>query len=81
MENSIGMIQYRIMLNPDEVLGFVREADKCDFDVDISYNSFMVDAKSIIGVYGLDLSRVLTVYCHGYSERFDQYVKQFERAG
>lgn len=80
MKNSSVVVQYQIMLNPEDVLGFVQEADRCEFDVDISYNSFMVDAKSIIGVYGLDLSRVLTVYCHGYSEEFEKYLKQFEKA-
>lgn len=80
MKNSSVVVRYQIMLGPDDVLGFVREADKCEFDVDISYNSVMVDAKSIIGVYGLDLSRVLTVQCHGYSEKFENYIKKFEVA-
>ena len=42
-----------------------------------SYNSYVVDAKSILGVYGLDLTRVLTVTCHGYSKEFDSYLRNF----
>lgn len=80
MKNSSAAARYQIMLEPDDVPAFVREADRCEFDVDISYNSFLVDAKSIIGVYGLDLSRVLTVYCHGYNEQFDSFLKKFEVA-
>ena len=76
-----GFFQYRIMLRPNEVKDFVRAASNCDFDIDISYNSYVVDAKSILGVLGLDLNRVLTVACHGYSEEFDGYVKQFSPAG
>ena len=73
--------QYRIMLRPDEVKDFVRAASKCDFDIDISYNRYVVDAKSILGVLGLDLRRILTVLCHGYSEEFDGYVRRFLPAG
>ncbi len=76
-----GFFQYRIMLRPDEVKDFVRAACRCDFDIDISYNSYVVDAKSILGVFGLDLRRVLTVNCHGYSEEFDRYLRQFSLAG
>ena len=60
---------------------FVQAATKCDFDIDIAYNSYIVDAKSILGVYGLDLNQVLTVFCHGYSEEFDRYLQRFSMAG
>ena len=43
-------MQHKIKLRPNEVKDFVSAASKCAFDVDISYNSFIVDAKSIIGV-------------------------------
>ncbi len=81
MTSGNGFFQYRIMLRPDEVKDFVRAASNCDFDIDISYNSYVVDAKSILGVLGLDLTRLLTVNCHGYSEEFDGYVRQFSLAG
>ena len=48
---------------------------RCDFDVDIAYNRFVVDAKSIVGVFGLDFRYPLTVVCHGYDSRFDNYLK------
>lgn len=71
------MIQHRIMLRPDEVQEFVAAASKCMFDVDISYNSFLVDAKSIIGVLGLNFDRILTVACNGYDENFENYLQRF----
>ena len=40
---------------------FVKAASKCDFDVDISYNRILIDAKSILGILSMDLTRVLTV--------------------
>ena len=39
-----------IRLTPDEVQRFVDVTTKCDFDIDISYNRYIVDAKSFLGV-------------------------------
>lgn len=68
------------MLRKEEVRDFVAHASKCDFDIDISYNRYVVDAKSILGVFGLDLRQVLTVRQNGYSEEFDSYLRKFALA-
>ena len=70
-------MQHRIKLRPDEVKEFVAAATKCIFDVDISYNRFIVDAKSILGVLGLNFNQVLTVSVNGYDADFEQYLKKF----
>jgi len=70
------MMEYKIILNINQVKDFVNAASKCDFDIDIKYNSFVVDAKSIIGVLGLDLRKVMTVTCCGYDPEFDLYMRQ-----
>lgn len=74
------MLQRKIRLRLDEVKEFVEAASQCDFDVDISYNHYVVDAKSIVGVLALDLTKVLTVTCHGYNRNFDEYLKTFSLA-
>ena len=71
------VMQHRIKLRPDEVNEFVAAATKCMFDVDISYNSFIVDAKSIIGVLGLNFDQILTVSCNGYDADFEKYLTKF----
>ena len=68
---------YKIMLRPEEVRDFVATAGRCNFEIDICYNHYTVDAKSIVGVLGLDLRRVLTVTCHGYDEKFDGLMKTY----
>lgn len=73
-------MQRKIKLNPEEVNGFVEAASRCDFDIDISYNSYVVDAKSIVGVLGLDLTKLLTVTYHGYDEKFEEYLNRFSIA-
>ena len=49
-ERVIMMTQSKIKLNAtEEVQEFVNAATKCDFDIDIYYNRFLIDAKSILG--------------------------------
>ena len=70
------MIERQIRLNATEdVKEFVNEATKCDFDIDISYNRIIIDAKSL-----LDLTRVLTVRCYGESQRFNEVMTKFATA-
>lgn len=65
-------MERRIKLTPDEVKHFVAVTSKCDFDIDISYNRYVVDAKSFLGVYGLDFTKVLTVHYDGYDEELEK---------
>lgn len=74
------MMQHRIKLRVDEVKDFVSAACKCDFDIDIAYNRYVVDAKSIVGVLGLDLNQILTVTCNGYDPEFEKYLNHFSIA-
>ena len=61
-----------IRLTPDEVQHFVDVTSKCDFDIDISYNRYVVDAKSFLGVYGLDFAKSLTVSYEGYDSALEE---------
>lgn len=68
----------KIKLNKlDDVRDFVEAASRCDFDVDIFYNSFIVDAKSLLGVASMDLTRVLNVTCQEYDKKFEQTLKKY----
>ena len=75
------MRTHKIKLRLDEVKEFVSAATRCDFDIDISYNRFTVDAKSIVGVLGLDLNQVLPVSYNGYDPEFAKYIHSFALAG
>ena len=61
----------KIRLSVDEVQNFVNVASRCDFDIDIYYNRYIVDAKSFLGVYGLDFTKVLSVSYNGYNPEFE----------
>lgn len=72
------MIERHIRLNETkDVHEFVAEAVKCDFDIDISCSRIIIDAKSILGILSMDLTRVLTVRCYGESQRFNKVMEKF----
>ncbi len=75
------MKQRKIKLKLDEVKDFVVTASKCDFDIDVFYNRFTVDAKSIVGVLGLDLNQILTVSYNGYNSDFENMINRLAMAG
>lgn len=58
---------------------FVKEAGKCDFDIDVFYNRVIIDAKSLLGVLSLDLTRVLTVEYNGENEEFEELLDELEK--
>ena len=75
------MIEKQIRLNATEdVKEFVNEATKCEFDIDISYNRIIIDAKSLLGILSMDLTRELTVRCDGESQRFNKVMEKFATA-
>lgn len=55
-----------------DVKEFVTVAGECDFDVNIFYNHIVVDAKSVLGVLSLDLSKALTVEYDGEDAVFEE---------
>ena len=70
------MKEKKILLTSiEEAKRFVTEASRCDFDVDVFYNRFTIDAKSILGVLSLDLARVLAVQMNGENEEFEAYLE------
>ena len=69
-----------IHLTPDEVQHFVDVTSKCDFEIDISYNRYVVDAKSFLGVYGLDFKSPLTVTYEGYDADLEELLNKLAKA-
>ena len=71
------MKEKKIMLPTVEIAKkFVEEATKCDFDIDVFYNRVTIDAKSILGVLSLDLTKVLTVQYNGENKEFEAYLER-----
>lgn len=59
------MKQFNIALKTiNDVKDFVNIVNKYDFDVDLSTGRYVVDAKSIMGIFSLDLSKPIKVEVH-----------------
>lgn len=75
------MAESKIKLtNAKAVEEFVNAASKCDFDIDIFYNRFIIDAKSILGILSMDLTKTLTVHCYGENQDFKRTLQKFAAA-
>ena len=48
----------------NDVKNFVSIVSKCEYDVDIISGRYAIDAKSIMGIFSLDLSKELTLNIH-----------------
>lgn len=64
----------------EDVKEFVKAAGNCDFDVDVSYNRVIIDAKSMLGVLSLDLTRELTVKYGGNNMQFENVLNKYATA-
>lgn len=68
------------LADAEEVRDFVRAAGNCDFDVDVSYQHIVIDAKSILGVMGFGMSRELTVKYGGENLEFENVLSKYSEA-
>jgi hypothetical protein len=63
----------------NDVKDFVSIVSRYDFDVDLVSGRYAVDAKSIMGIFSLDLSKSIKVEIHAEdSDAFYDEVKRFE---
>ncbi len=71
------MKQLDILLNSmNDVRIFVNIVNKYEFDVDLTSGRYVVDAKSILGIYSLDLSKAIRVDIHCDDERADKFIAE-----
>ena len=55
----------KISLNSiDKVKSFVNEITKYDYDFDLVSGRYVIDAKSIMGIFSLDLSKPIDLAIH-----------------
>jgi len=71
---------FNIMLKSiNDVKDFVNIANKYDFEIDLTSGRYIVDAKSIMGIFSLDLSKAIKVEVHDDEAGvFYNEVKRFE---
>lgn len=72
------MKTFNILLRSiDDVKDFVNVVSRYDFDVDLTSGRYVVDAKSIMGIFSLDLSKPIKVDVH--NENGDKLVAELQK--
>jgi len=63
----------------NDVKDFVNTSNKFDFDIDLTSGRYVVDAKSIMGIFSLDLGKPIKVEIHAdNAEKAYAELKRFE---
>ena len=62
----------------NDVKNFVSVVAQCDYDVDLISGRYAVDAKSIMGIFSLDLSKPIKLEAHtDNADEFFAQIKEF----
>ena len=63
----------KISLNSiDKVKSFANEITKFDYDFDLVSGRYVIDAKSIMGIFSLDLSKSIDLNIHATDAALDE---------
>ena len=74
------MKNFNIMITSiADVKDFVSITSLQNFEVDLVSGRYTIDAKSIMGIFSLDLSKALNVDVHGSDEEAAKYYKLVEK--
>ena len=59
----------------DKVKAFVNDISKYDFDFDLVSGRYVIDAKSIMGIFSQDLSKPINLNVHAEGSNLDEVLK------
>lgn len=64
----------------DRVKSFVNDITKFDSDFDLVSGRYVIDAKSIMGIFSLDLSKPINLNIHGDEDNAEimEVIKKYE---
>lgn len=75
-EESISMKTIKVSLNSiDRVKKFVNDINRFDSDFDLVSGRYVIDAKSIMGIFSLDLSRPIDLTIHADGEELEKILE------
>lgn len=74
------MIQRTIKLNlVTDIRSFVDASSRCNFDIDLVSGRYVIDAKSIMGIYTMDLSKPIQLNIHTDDNEAAAFLKEIDR--
>ncbi len=73
------MKKVEISLNSiEKVKSFVQTISLYDFDFDLISGRYVIDAKSIMGIFSLDLAKPIELSIHSDGEKLDEVLTKLE---
>lgn len=66
------------LTNIDTVKSFVNVVTKIDADIDLASGRFVVDAKSLLGIFSIDLSQPIELRIHADEKEANEILRQLE---
>ncbi|MBR4589085.1 MAG: HPr family phosphocarrier protein [Bacteroidaceae bacterium] len=74
--------EFRVQLNTiDRVKRFVKICDNYEEDIDLSSGRYIIDAKSIMGIFSFDLTKPLNIRIHSNNidvvRRFNEEMSEY----
>ena len=79
-QEELNMKTFNILLSSiNDVKEFVNIVSGYEFDVDLTSGRYVVDAKSIMGIFSLDLSKPIKVDIRSEQESVEEFVKSLEK--
>ena len=75
--------EFKVLINTiDKAKKFAQTCEHYSCDIDLSHGRYMIDAKSIMGIFAFDLTKVLTVTIHTSDteeqKRFNEEMRDFK---
>lgn len=69
-------VYYRVKFSSKyDLFQFNKWADSCSYNIDVRYNSKVLDGKSLIGLMGMDISNPIIVIL--YTDNANDFVEKF----
>lgn len=74
--------EFRVQLNTiDRVKRFVKICDNYEEDIDLGSGRYIIDAKSIMGIFSFDLTKPLNIRIHSNNDdvvrRFNEEMSEY----
>jgi len=71
------MTTVRVLLDKvDHVKNFVNTTARCEADIDLVVGRYIIDAKSIMGIFSVDLTKPVELQIHADGETADEILEQ-----
>lgn len=74
-----GVTTVKVLIDSiDKVKSFVRDTSQFDADMDLISGRYVIDAKSILGLFSLDLSKPLELEIHASEPELGEILKSLK---